>query len=538
MDSVKTMTQTDGNNLWERFQRYYTEFPSIGLGLDISRMNFTKEFIEQIKPRLAKAFAAMEELEAGAIANPDENRMVGHYWLRNSTLAPTEGIRQAIDQTLASIKAFAAKVHSGEIHGADGPFENMLIIGIGGSALGPQFVAHALSQPGRDKMTPWFIDNTDPDGIDRIKAKLANSLGKTLVIVISKSGGTKETRNGMLEMKAAFKAAELNFAEHAVAITGEGSNLDKIAKAEGWIQRFPMWDWVGGRTSETSAVGLLPAALQGFDIDQFLAGAAACDTGTRTKSFEGNPSAQLSAMWFNAVDGRGSKDMVILPYKDRLELLSKYLQQLIMESLGKERDLDGQVVNQGISVYGNKGSTDQHAYVQQLREGVHNFFVTFIRVLKDRDGKSIEVEKGHTSGDYLDGFFQGTRNALYQNQRESITLDITELNEFNIGALVALFERSVGYYASIININAYHQPGVEAGKKAAEDVITLQAKIIEFLSVNSDSAHSVGEIADAIKDSESKETVFLICQHLSANEYRGVKKIGSGALTKITFQSQ
>ena len=170
------MTQTDGNNLWERFQRYYTEFPSIGLGLDISRMNFTEEFIGQIKPRLAKAFAAMDELEAGAIANPDENRMVGHYWLRNSTLAPTEGIRQAIDQTLASIKAFAAKVHSGEIHGADGPFENMLIIGIGGSALGPQFVAHALSQPGRDKMTPWFIDNTDPDGIDRIKAKLANSL--------------------------------------------------------------------------------------------------------------------------------------------------------------------------------------------------------------------------------------------------------------------------------------------------------------------------------------------------------------------------
>ena len=100
MDSVKIMTQTDGNNLWERFQRYYTEFPSIGLGLDISRMNFTEEFIGQIKLRLAKAFAAMDELEAGAIANPDENRMVGHYWLRNSTLAPTEGIRQAIDQTL------------------------------------------------------------------------------------------------------------------------------------------------------------------------------------------------------------------------------------------------------------------------------------------------------------------------------------------------------------------------------------------------------------------------------------------------------
>ena len=103
----------------------------------------------------------------------------------------------------------------------------------------------------------------------------------------------------MLEMKAAFNAAELNFAEHAVAITGEGSQLDKIAKAEGWIQRFPMWDWVGGRTSETSAVGLLPAALQGFDIDQFLAGAAACDTVTRTKTFEENPA---SAACSNVVE--------------------------------------------------------------------------------------------------------------------------------------------------------------------------------------------------------------------------------------------
>ena len=532
------MIKKDGEYIWQRFQRYYTEFPSIGLGLDISKMNFTEDFLGQIKPRLAKAFVAMDELEAGAIANPDENRMVGHYWLRNSTLAPTEEIRQAIDQNLANIKAFVSKVHSGELHGADGPFENILIIGIGGSALGPQFVSHALSQPGRDKMTPWFIDNTDPDGIDRIRAKLANSLGITLVIVISKSGGTKETRNGMLEMKAAFSAAELNFAEHAVAITGEESQLDKIAKAEGWIQRFPMWDWVGGRTSETSAVGLLPAALQGFDIDQFLAGAAACDTVTRKKSFDENPSAQLSAMWFNAVDGRGSKDMVILPYKDRLELLSKYLQQLIMESIGKELDLDGKVVNQGISVYGNKGSTDQHAYVQQLREGVHNFFVTFIRVLKDRDSESIEVEKGQTSGDYLDGFFQGTRNALFQNDRESITLNIIKINEFSIGSLVGLFERSVGYYSFIVNINAYHQPGVEAGKKAAEDVITLQAKIINFLSEKSNSAHSVGEIADAIKDSESKETVFLICQHLSENEYRGVKKIGSGLLAKFTFQRQ
>ncbi len=112
----------------------------------------------------------------------------------------------------------------------------------------------------------------------------------------------------------------------------------------------------------------------------------------------------LALMWFYAGEGRGEKDMVILPYKDRLALFSKYLQQLVMESLGKAKDLEGQEVHQGIAVYGNKGSTDQHAYVQQLRDGVLNFFVTFIEVSKDRHEPRLEVEPGVTSGDYLARF--------------------------------------------------------------------------------------------------------------------------------------
>src|SRR6185295_18005042 len=153
-----------------------------------------------------------------------------------------------------------------------------------------------------------------------------------------------------------------------------------------------------------SAVGLLPAALQGLDIDAMLAGARACDEITRSTQTSRNPSALMAAMWYHAGGGKGAKDMVVLPYKDRLVLLSKYLQQLLMESLGKEKDLDGKTCHQGIAVYGNKGSTDQHAYVQQLRDGVPNFFVTFIEVLKERAGNSIDVEKETTSGDYLFGF--------------------------------------------------------------------------------------------------------------------------------------
>jgi glucose-6-phosphate isomerase len=138
-------------------------------------------------------------------------------------------------------------------------------------------------------------------------------------------------------------------------------------------------------------------------------------------------------MWYYAGNGKGEKDMVILPYKDRLALFAKYLQQLVMESLGKEKDLDGKIVHQGIAVYGNKGSTDQHAYVQQLRDGVLNFFVTFIEVGKDQRSPAIEIENGVTSGDYLHGFLRGTRSALYDSGRESITISIPEASTFNIG---------------------------------------------------------------------------------------------------------
>ena len=113
----------------------------------------------------------------------------------------------------------------------------------------------------------YFLDNTDPDGIDQVLSSIGKGLAETLTLVISKSGGTKETRNAMLEVRQAYKKAGLDFTKHAVAVTGEGSQLDQLAKKENWLRRFPMWDWVGGRTSVFSAVGLLPAALQGLDIN-------------------------------------------------------------------------------------------------------------------------------------------------------------------------------------------------------------------------------------------------------------------------------
>ncbi len=501
---------------WTRFKKYFYHNAEIGLSLDISRIPFPESFLPTMEAPMQKAFADMAALEGGAIANPDEKRMVGHYWLRSPSLAPSSELRTEISDTLARIEDFSDRVHAGAITAPGGKkFTRLLVVGIGGSALGPQFVNHALGCPQNDKMSVAFFDNTDPDGMDYVLASLAGHLAQTLVIVISKSGGTVETRNGQLEAAAAFKAAGLDYTKHFVAVTGAGSKLDQLAQKEGWLARFPMWDWVGGRTSELCAVGLLPAALQGIDIQEMLAGAAAMDEVTRYTKTAENPAALLALMWYFTTDGRGSKDMVVLPYKDRLLLFSRYLQQLVMESLGKELDLQGRVVNQGISVYGNKGSTDQHAYVQQLREGVNNFFVTFIEVLKDRDGKSLEVEPGITTGDYLQGFYLGTRDALSEKDRASLTLTIPEVSPRTLGMLIALYERVVGLYASLIGINAYHQPGVEAGKKAATGVIALKQKLSAALTA----ARGQGFTAEALATQVGgdPELAFKILEHLAAN---------------------
>ena len=514
--------------LWARFKKYYTEFPQIGLAVDLSRMNFEDGFFASMEPRIQKAFLAMDELENGAIANPDENRMVGHYWLRNSQLAPTDSIRLEIETTVTSIKAFVADVHSGKIVGAAGPFKHLLVIGIGGSALGPQFLAKALGDAAEDEMNLHFFDNTDPDGMDSTLANLEaqpnGRLGQTLTIVISKSGGTKETRNGMLEAKAAYDRAGLQFERHAVAITGNGSELHTVSVKDNWITRFPMWDWVGGRTSVLSAVGLLPAALQGINIDDLLKGAKTCDEITRRHTTMANPAALMALMWFHSGNGKGLKDMVVLPYKDRFELFSKYLQQLIMESLGKELDLNGNIVNQGIAVYGNKGSTDQHAYMQQLRDGVNNYFATFIEILKDRAQPDMEVEPNITSGDYLNSFLLGSRTALNENGRESITLTVPDTTPHTAGVLIALYERTVGLYASLININAYHQPGVEAGKRSATAVLSLQIRSLQYLTDNPGAACTSEQLAGAIGVADDAEMIFKIMEHLAANSHRGIVK--------------
>jgi glucose-6-phosphate isomerase len=497
---------------WNRFNDNFLACVKPALWLDISRMSFDASFFGKMQPLIANAYEDMKKLEAGDIANPDEGRQVGHYWLRNADIAPAEHQSQ-IKRDLAEISAFAKAVHDGDVLAEGGQkFDHILLIGIGGSALGPQLVDDALAGHSA-KMGITFFDNTDPDGMDRDLAALDGKLGTILAVVISKSGGTAETRNGMLEAQAAYKKAGLNFGKHAIAVTGKSSKLDNFAKENEFLGAFPMEDYVGGRTSVMSVVGLVPAALQGVDITAFLEGAKDMDILTRNEDTKQNPSMLLALMWHFAGKGKGEKDMVILPYKDRLTLFSKYLQQLVMESLGKELDLDKNKVNQGIAVYGNKGSTDQHAYVQQLRDGVNNFFATFIEVRQARASESMKVEDDFTSGDFLQGFFRGTREALAGNDRETITISIPKIDAYYLGTLIALFERTVSFYASLVNINAYHQPGVEAGKKAAGEFLTSLGTVTKFLQDNK----GTDFVAEEIKIDLDPETIFHCLVHLSHN---------------------
>ena len=490
---------------WRRFCDLLWFDDDLQIWLDVSRMALNPEHLQGLAPRFEAAFAAMAALEGGAIANQDEQRMVGHYWLRTPALAPDPATSEHIAAEVERIQAFSREQLEA------GRFTDVIWIGIGGSGLGPLLMLRALGEEGRG-LPLHFIDNVDPKGISRTLDSLGERLRTTMVVVVSKSGGTPEPRIGMGQVRARLERLGCSWAEQAVAVTMLGSQLDQLAATEGWLARFDMFDWVGGRTSITSAVGLLPGALIGADIDAFLEGAAAMDAATRVADLSGNPAALMAAAWYVAGDGQGRRDMVVLPYRDRLEVFSRYLQQLVMESLGKRLNRQGEVVHQGIAVYGNKGSTDQHAYVQQLRDGVDNFFVTFIEALDD--STDLPDLGGERPGDFLDGFLQGTRSALMEGGRQSLSITLGCFDERRLGALIALFERAVGLYAELVNINAYDQPGVEAGKKAAAAILDLQGRLESALADGQ--PRSLGQLAAEL-GCDSPEPLFWILRHRCAN---------------------
>lgn len=482
-----------------------------GLEVDLRRLQLPGNLDSLYGPLFDRAIEQMVRVESGEPVNIDENRVVGHFWLRNPDIAPP-GYGDQIREAWKNIEAFVNQYFAG----AKRCFDNVLWIGIGGSALGPQMIYHALREAGtRPRM--FFFDNTDPAGFRRTLDEIAEygGLSHTLVVTVSKSGTTKETLNGLAVTQREFDGNGLSLPSQAVAVTVKGSQLYESAAT--WLGRMEIWDWVGGRTSLFSAVGLLPAMAAGFDWRALLAGARTMDDATRGRELNGNAALSLAAAWHHLVQHHGLRNMVVLPYSDRLEWLGRYLQQLVMESIGKN--------GEGITVYGNKGSTDQHAYVQQLREGRADFFVTFVRML-DSGVSDWEVGKGRTTGDYLLAFQEGTARALSQVGRPSLRITLNALNARSLGALIALYERAVGFYAAIAGINAYHQPGVEAGKKASDSILKLQDAVLELLSRSGD-PQSVKQLASEARGDE--DLVYDILHRLAVQQRHGVVLTSVGA---------
>ena len=475
----------------ERNRKYTLTDGNSGFSISFAGMKFSDADLDSMADKFERAKREMARIEAGEIKNPDENRQVTHFSDRKVYPKSKE---------FKAVEKFAEDVRAGKITGQGGRFRSLIVNGIGGSALGPQLLQFAINGPywnelkenDRDSnLKIYFLDNTDSAGFADVLAVIDPAT--TLVATVSKSGGTQETRNNMIALEDYYDETGVDFAQHATAVTMKDSKLWKHAEEDGWLKVFEMAESIGGRTSETSIVGHLPAALAGIDFKQFLDGAVFMDEWTRSEDCLANPAYMLAAMWFIAGQGKGDRNMVIVPYSDRLILLSRYFQQLVMESLGKEADLDGNTVHQGLNVFGNKGGTDAHAFIQQLNDGRDDFFITFIEVLQD--AMILPIDESSSMGTYLHGFQEGLSAALRNKGRQTINITIEEVNEYNLGMIIAMYERAVAVYAEFVNINAFHQPGVQAYKLAAQGILDLRQKFTAAISEFDEFSGTAAEFA-------------------------------------------
>ncbi len=361
-------------------------------------------------------------------------------------------------------------------------FDNFVVLGIGGSALGPVAVFNALCHlrhnelPKSKRKAPrlYVEDNVDPE---RMQALLdVIDLDKTMFNVITKSGATSETMAQYLIIMDILKKKYGEKAkEHIIATTSQSKgNLIKIAKQEG-LKTFYIPDGVGGRFSELCPVGLLPAAVVGIDIKVMLAGAKHMDKICQNKDVRKNP-ALLTAFLQVLAMKKGKNISVMMPYADSLKYIADWYCQLWGESLGKAVDNDGNKVFVGQTPVKALGVTDQHSQIQLYREGpfdkvitliaVENFRTTFEISQGCEDIKDVSFLCGHTMNELINAERRATEYALTTANRLNHTIILPQVNAFTIGELLYLFEMQTAYAGAMLNINTFDQPGVEGGKNA------------------------------------------------------------------------
>ncbi len=363
-------------------------------------------------------------------------------------------------------------------------FEAFIVLGIGGSALGPMAVQQAINSPyynelPRDKRNgfPKFyvMDNVDPEKLSYFFDVIG--VENCLFNCISKSGSTSETMSQFMIIKEMLSAklTKQEVAKHIVCTTDKvNGNLIKIAKEEGY-KTFIIPSGVGGRFSELTPVGLLPAAMCGVDIKKMLDGAAFMDKICSNDDIYQNPAYMYAVLSYIAMN-KGKNIAVMMPYADSLKLVSDWFAQLWAESLGKKYNNDKKEVFVGQTPVKALGVTDQHSQVQLYTEGPFDKMIVILGVDKFR--REMEIPKIYEdipSLGFLGGITQSklikteqmaTEYALYKSKKMNLTITLSEVNEFTLGELLYMFEVATGFAGELLEINAFDQPGVEEGKNA------------------------------------------------------------------------
>lgn len=364
-----------------------------------------------------------------------------------------------------------------------GRFENVVVLGIGGSALGNLALESALCgvyhnlSGSSDSPRLFVLDNVDPDLVGEFLDQLEPE--KTLFNVISKSGGTAETMSQFLIARQRLIDAlgEEAHRDHVVVTTdAEKGVLREIVTREGYTS-FVVPDGVGGRFSVLCPVGLVSSALLGIDIEALCAGAAAMDERCKTPELLENPALVYAALQHTMQEGKGKNCAVTFSYSHRLRLLSDWYAQLLGESIGKRKGRDGEDVFVGPTPVRAVGVTDQHSQVQLYVEGPFDKWFTLLSV--ERPAKEVPIPHayadlegvsylgGHTLGELFAAERDGTRIALTEAGRPNVTVSFPAIDPGTVGQYLALMEIAVAVMGEHYRIDAFDQPGVEAGKIAA-----------------------------------------------------------------------
>lgn len=508
---------------WEKLQNHYLEIKNISMqemfAKDTNRaekfhinwnnflVDYSKNIISEETQKLLLELAteanlkkAIEKYFSGDIINQTENRAVLHTALRadekSVILVDNNNVLPEIIAVKNQIKQFTNEIVSGNRKGYTGkPFTDVVNIGIGGSDLGPAMVVEAL-QFYKNHLNVHFVSNVDGDHVNEIIKKINPET--TLFVIVSKTFTTQETLSNAETIRAWFleKAQQEDVAKHFVAVSTNIKKVTEFGISEQNI--FPMWDWVGGRFSLWSAVGLSIALSVGYEnFESLLKGANEMDNHFKNTPFEKNIPVILGLLtiWYNNFFGAESE--ALIPYTQYLQKLAPYLQQGIMESNGKSVGRDGKPVNYqtGTIIWGEPGTNSQHAFFQLIHQGtkliptdfigfvkplygnqdhhdklMSNFFAQTEALLNGKTETQVkaEFEKQNISGDKADFLLPFK---VFTGNKPTNTLLIEKLTPETLGSLIALYEHKIFVQGVIWNIFSYDQWGVELGKQLANSIL-------------------------------------------------------------------